>query len=456
MPDYRNATSSWSGYSHQGKVGLMLALREICVLLDNDRCDFDGWLVEYESAEDIDIKCSGTVVSRHQVKAYADGNTLNDYKDVLKIQEPKFDADGKFINTTKGFQIRSFDEEGNALEIEVDEDSRFLHTICEVSGFYLSKEDYENRYPSRTFIENGNQIKLYIYPDDKEYCDISDNSCKKFCISFIKRILEKNDHIFKESSQQHEYIYMELLDVLDSKIHEEHSIGGYPVISFNKIYEVALDTSEHEKKNTSILRSAFVNKFEEFISDSYCCGILYSDIALDKANEKVKEIYKLSDDDFFRFLCELNPDKKITSFASMEDIYEIGNADAIKDLFFDCLIEVQNEEFVVNECSYMRDGGYLLTLITRRQAYVNKVVHDIITNQNLTRSVFEKNYMINKEISNLEWGSHIGSLPDESVFNQQLKSNWEELKPDKRFYDPEVTFMTYEEAKGILKGDCNE
>ncbi|MGD1819146.1 MAG: ABC-three component system protein [Pleomorphochaeta sp.] len=456
MPDYRNATSSWSGYSHQGKVGLMLALREICGLLENNECNFDGWLVEYESAEDIDIKRSSTVVSRHQIKAYADGNTLNDYKDVLKIQEPKLDAYGKYKNTTEGFQIRSFNEEGNALEIEVDENSRFLHTICEVSGFYLSKEDYENRYPTRKYIENGNKIKLYKYPDGKEFCNISDDSGKKFCISFIKKILEIKKHIFKENNQQHKYIYLELLEVLDTKIHTKHISGGYPAISFNEILEIILDTSEHAKQNASILRSIFVMKFEEFISDRICCGIPYADTAMENVSEKVKEIYKLTDEKFFRFLCELNPEKKITSFSSIEDIIDICKTDDLKNMFFDCLIEVQKEDFIVRECSYMRDGGYLLTLITDPQPLVNKTVHNIITNQNLTRGVFEKKYMINKEISNLEWESHIGRLSDENEFNHELKSNWKALKVDKKFYDPELTFMSYAKAKEILKGDCDE
>ncbi|WP_423055591.1 ABC-three component system protein [Acetobacterium carbinolicum] len=453
VTDYRNATASWSGYSHQGKVGLMLTLKEICKLLD-DGNHFDGWSVEYESAEDIDIKNDDSVVSRHQVKAYIDGNTLKAYEDVLLVQKCTLVDDKQKIS--KGFQIRSFDIHGKPLEIEVDEESRFLHTICEVPGFYFSKADYEKQKYKPIFVENQNNIKLYKYPDGKEYCNVNDNSCKIFCIEFIKYILEKDDHAFKEISQQHEHIYLELLDELDSKIHREHSIGGCPRIDFSKILHIVLDTREHERQNALILRSIFIEKFEEFLNERNLCDISYTDKAISNAWEKVKEIYNLTDDEFFRLLCELNPEKKIASLSSTEAVIEICNPTDIKNMFFDCLLEVQDEEFVVKERSYMKNGGYLLTLITDPQLSVSNTVNQIITNKNLTKCVFEKKYMLNREIDDLEWESHIGNLSDKERFYQEIKSNWSTLKVEKKFYEPELTFMTYKNAKGILKGDNKE
>ena len=37
MIDRRNATSSWSGYNHQGKVGIFLALKELFTLINNHK-----------------------------------------------------------------------------------------------------------------------------------------------------------------------------------------------------------------------------------------------------------------------------------------------------------------------------------------------------------------------------------------------------------------------------------
>ena len=65
-----NATSSWSGYNHQGQVGIFLALKELSELIQNDE-DFRGYSVQFEKedGEDIDIVKGIEVISRHQVKA---------------------------------------------------------------------------------------------------------------------------------------------------------------------------------------------------------------------------------------------------------------------------------------------------------------------------------------------------------------------------------------------------
>ena len=146
--DYRNATGSWSGYLHQGKVGLLVGLQKINELITN-RDQLDDWIIEYESAEDFDIKKGSEVFSRHQVKAYKDANFPNDYKDVLGILE----YEGRKIKT-KGFKICSFDKDGNSRHIEVDEESRFLHTIRPINGFYMSEKELKKNYPRATFIEN--------------------------------------------------------------------------------------------------------------------------------------------------------------------------------------------------------------------------------------------------------------------------------------------------------------
>lgn len=80
-----NATSSWSGYNHQGQVGIFLALKEPRVLLQKSK-DYNDYSVEFETedGEDVDIVQSNTVISRHQVKAKTTSKNLNAYKDVLE------------------------------------------------------------------------------------------------------------------------------------------------------------------------------------------------------------------------------------------------------------------------------------------------------------------------------------------------------------------------------------
>lgn len=134
--------------------------------------DLSDWIIEYESAEDIDIKNGEKVFSRHQVKAYKNAKYPNDYVDVLGILTYEV-REGKRVRTSKGFQVHGFDENGNALPLEVDENSRYLHTITNTLGFGLSKDKFEKSYEKSKYIENPNNIKLYCYPDNNFYCELS-------------------------------------------------------------------------------------------------------------------------------------------------------------------------------------------------------------------------------------------------------------------------------------------
>ena len=54
-----NATSSWSGYNHQGQIGIFLALKELNELLPKEE-DLSKYSVEFEKedGEDVDIMCN--------------------------------------------------------------------------------------------------------------------------------------------------------------------------------------------------------------------------------------------------------------------------------------------------------------------------------------------------------------------------------------------------------------
>jgi hypothetical protein len=53
----RNATASWSGFSHQGQVGLLIALRD----LQKDGVDKDNNYVLFEKHEDVAVYLDNSV-----------------------------------------------------------------------------------------------------------------------------------------------------------------------------------------------------------------------------------------------------------------------------------------------------------------------------------------------------------------------------------------------------------
>ena len=50
----RNATPSWSGYIHQGKVGFLVALRQLRDCIEKNIENLEDYAIRYENAEDND------------------------------------------------------------------------------------------------------------------------------------------------------------------------------------------------------------------------------------------------------------------------------------------------------------------------------------------------------------------------------------------------------------------
>lgn len=174
----RNATSSWSGYIHQGKVGFLVALRQLRQCIETG-VSYEEYGIRYENAEDFDIiDNNGQVLSRHQVKAYTNGNEREAYSDLFNIQTRKFENGKEKINV-KGYQIHEFDGQGNVVPMVVSPERRFLHVIVSVPDFYLTREEYKSKFPGRTkYTKNESQVQLYKYKvgsDEVLYCPLSQN-----------------------------------------------------------------------------------------------------------------------------------------------------------------------------------------------------------------------------------------------------------------------------------------
>ncbi|GMQ55698.1 hypothetical protein AN1V17_00900 [Vallitalea sediminicola] len=450
--DERNATASWSGYLHQGKVGIFLGLQKINELVNEEDHDLNNWKIEYESAEDIDIKNIDIVDSRHQVKAYKDAKYPNDYKDVLGVLEYELDAKGKRKIKNKGFRICDFDDNLNQLSIEVDEDSRFLHTIKETFGFELTEEEFNDTYKPAKYVKNPNKIKLFEYPNGKKYCNLSnfDDELKKYCIDEIKKVLILKKHIFKNDYKQQENILNHLISYLDNEIRNKHIKGGdtYPELNFKKIYEKIISTDVFETINIESIREIFVKSWVSFIQELNDNDIEYNIIHLEKIERIVKEIYTWEDKKFIQFLKNINPDEiEIGNIDSIEDVTKVFKINNLKDVFFQCLLEVRDEEFILDNIGYDKDGGYLLTAINRPKIKVKSVIKSIISNSQITNEIFDKNYLINGSIDN----ESFNNILESTISKEGSKNNWgNRATENDKFINPKMQFISVEKVKEKL------
>lgn len=455
--DARNATASWSGYLHQGKVGIFLGLTEIAKLLKNNPngvnySNLQNWEIEYESAEDIDIKNNGKVVSRHQVKAYATAKYPNDYKDVLSVLEYEFKSGncGETKIKTKGFRICEFNgiTPGN---IEVDKDNRYLHTITETAGFCLNKTDFNNQYPSSNFVPNPNNIKLYKYPDGNYFCeflkdegnrkvkDTSKDKIKEFCLDKIDEIAK-----IKNITVEKEKIYYTILDKLDAEIRLKHFKGKmwYPIIKFVEIEEL-ININPIERDLIAPIREAFCNVCGDVINEQQ-----YTDKQIENVNNIVEEIYSLSNEKFVKFLKDINPNETVIGdIETVDDIAKLIKIDSLKDIFYFCLVEVENEPYNLTKRGYEKDGGYLLTKINRRSNMISVVINEILTNPSTTRGIFEKRYLINGQIDGKYFKEYI-YIDQNNQGSNSYSKNWKKLmdKDEAKFYSPEMEFISVDRA----------
>lgn len=451
----RNATASWSGYLHQGQVGILLGLRKINKLIE-ESMDLNDWVIEYESAEDIDVKHGVKVVSRHQVKAYKGAKYPNDYKDVLGVLGYKMNKGNKVI-ASKGFQICEFDENAQPLAIEVEEDSRFLHTITETKGFDLSENEFTELYEQAIFIENPNNIKLYTYPDGRSYCELSSTNSKlnNFCKAEIKKVLTLDNHVFKDQEVQHKNILFAIISKLDMEIRRKHVLGReyFPELRLKEIYDMIIDTKEQRRTHIEFIREKFTESWVGFIEELETNEIYYDESQEEYIAKIVNGLYGLSDDDFVQFIKDINPDKnKVGNIETLDDVVDLCKPDSFKDIFFECLLNVLNEKFIIDYNGFKKDGGYLLTLINRKPSSVKSVMDSITKNPGTTSEIYERRYLINEQIDGVFFGGIMNNTTPEKI----LEDKWGGLASfEDRFFNPNMEFINLERAKKNLNRSGN-
>lgn len=450
--DERNATASWSGYLHQGKVGIFVSLKKINELINKPNQDLSKWKVEYESAEDIDIKNGSVVDSRHQVKAYKEAKYPNDYKDVLGILKYRIDSKGKKVIENKGFRICDFDKDNNPLDIEVNENSRFLHTITETLGFNLTEEEFKKQFKLAKYNGNPNKIRLFRYPSGNEYCRLVTESDEliEYCILEITKIMNFEQHPYKDNYDHKKGVINNIISNLDREIRKKHSLGGdeYPQLCFKDIYELIVSTQFYKKLNIDSLREALIESWISFIGELNVNKIEYNKIHERKIESIVRAIYLLDDVSIIQFMKNINPDEnEIGNIDTVQDVTKLCKIDNLKDVFYECLIHIKQEEFLLSEIGYEKDGGYVLTAINRKPSSVKSVIKAIMENSNITNKIFDKSYLINGLIDDIQFCSILDNIEDEN----ELNNNWGKLatKSD-NFYNPKMKFISVEKLKEKL------
>ena len=420
----RNATPSWSGYIHQGKVGFLVALRQLRECIENNIENLEDYAIRYENAEDFDIVDKGrSVISRHQVKAYINGPEREDYSDLFNIQKRKFEDEKEKIDK-KGFQIHEFDGKGNTVREVVPCDGRFLHVIVDVPDFKLSKDDYLKKYTGRTkYTDNDSCIKLYEYNQSENlfYCPLSqddnNDTIKDYCIAEIKEILKIEKNPLEENSSHLEQVYHRYIgSLLDHSIGKAHSESDFPEISFGEI--IAIIKNAFPKDKIFELKNKLIYSWEQY-HQGYADDICEDDfIQMDKI---IKKLLSMSKDEFYKFVKMILPDK-----TSDENILELFPITSLENIFY--LLLERAKSFSFEDYNYLdsNDKSYRVSLIDiqNRPGKIAKIIKEIINNSEFLKATFNHDFLINRSINDISIDSRIDELSDVPE-NIRYKEEWD-------------------------------
>lgn len=439
----RNATSSWSGYIHQGKVGFLVALRQLRWCIENEIENFEDYAIRYENAEDFDIVDKGrNVISRHQVKAYINGNEREDYSDLFNIQKRKFEDEKEKIDT-KGFQIHEFDGKGNAVRVVVPCDGRFLHVIVDVPDFRLSKDDYLKKYSGRTkYTDNDSCVKLYEYNQSENlfYCPLSqddeNDTIKDYCITEIKEILELRNKLLKYDTSHFKQVYQRYVgSLLDHSIGKSHSQSGFPEIYFGELLEIIEE--ETPKDEVYEMKNSLTYRWEKYHRD-YANDISEEDFKLmDKINN---HLLSLTKDEFYEFVRMMLPHESLD-----ENYSELFREAPIEDIFY-VLLE-KTKGFSFKAYSYLDDNekSYRTSLISiqDRPGIIAKKIQEIIDNSEFLKATFNHDFLINRDIDEL----HIGNRIDEfdGMLDNRYREEWS-TGVQHNIFKPNMEFISIKKA----------
>lgn len=423
--DRRNAVSSWSGYNHQGKVGIFLAIRELKKLTDA-REDYSKYKLIFEKngGEDVDICYSTAVVSRHQVKAKKDGKYPNDYANVRTINSE---------NCHTGYQI-----------LGTTNQERYLHVICEVNGWDMDKSTFKKSYSGAKYVPNKSKVQLYTYPDGEKYCNLVGGRISPiddFCIADIKEILKHSNITLSNDEDHIEETLLEINELVSRRISKAHNAGKgvYPVIYFQELNKIITSTEKRQRQSIRRAKNLFALYWNENLDN-------------DADNTVINEILNLAEDDFENLLIDLHPDGKILDLKKINNLDNLVDRYSIRYIFYNFLKWCKEEKFILDNLHYQTNQeSFRLSLINAPKAAAGEVKDSIMQNigLRLIRTIFDTDYLINM---NIDGRKFFEEHPIHEEGKEKLESGFVgEVKDN--IFSSNLEYIDYENTVRKLKED---
>lgn len=351
-PYTTDASPSWNGYNHQGKVGIYVALQ---MMKDIKKEDMPQYELELEWFEDFSIKKNGEYKSIHQVKTYADTATSK-YKDAIwlllaKLLDFKELESAHLHVTQKLTNIKDLETNlltyvmGNA-EKEEEKDSK-NHKI---KKYATPKECHDHVKASGEYHELFSKFSLYNYDTLQCWCSQEDIEEK------IKRQLKVLINEEATTDVRVDRAYYHLLGLVDNNIRRRHlniQEGSKEVkvpINFQAIYNVVYQNFELMSKEYAayFLKNEFhrisLGLLEDLKFES--AEGLISEEAILGVNNTLGYINELNESEFIEFCLKITPDNEVSQEIPehiLKTIKKCLNETGLIESFFEAIKQIGRE-----------------------------------------------------------------------------------------------------------------
>lgn len=357
----RNATASWSGYSHQGKVGLLIALRKIKALnLD----PLTGYTLELETQEDAKLMHGIDPIEVHQVKAKVGDAYISSYIPAIK----KFEG-------------------CNGLN--------YLHTICEITNWNTLAQ-----------ADNPAGVDRYPYTATRNFCPLAE--IDQFILAEISAVLELYGHSECQNVGWCQGGFNEFLAVLDEKIRIEHATkaqADYQIVfTLDDLFNIITQIPTKYKSIVSAIRREiyeqylfFINALEDQAFPSMTVDHEAFVISI------IQQICLLDDQELENFLYQIFPSttngKKLSTCALTDDFF---SSKAFTSTFLYTLILIDRQRLILEGGTYPHyklNLNYLLSAIQETDVLKKVAARNILNNDKLNTVRYEADFIINESLS---------------------------------------------------------
>jgi hypothetical protein len=346
-PYTTDASPSWNGYNHQGKVAIYVALK---LMEEIPEGDIEKFEIELEWLEDFSMKKEGRYISIHQVKTMPDTATSS-YKEatwllLAKLLEIK-ELENAYLHVTQ--KLTNFEKfEEKLLTYTLNE--RETGKVKTKGKKYASPIECRDKViGSGKYNDLFEKFDLYEYESGNYFCSLEE--IEELIKARLKQIIGTGATEIRVDRAYHF-----LLGLIDKNIRERQ----IDIQSGKKVEKVSIDFLEiqkvvqHNFESVSkeyaayFLKNEFNSISQSYLDDlqeEYQMGTISAEEIL-LVNKIIKQIYELGDEQFLEFCLKITPNNEVSKDHPdhiVKMIQQCLNRTGLNDGFFEITKEVKKE-----------------------------------------------------------------------------------------------------------------